>query len=244
MKTLIIKLLHSIIGYSRYLKWFTIIKIWFLKMDSRKSDYLFFTKLLGEKSTVLVIGANTGMTTIPFASSHPKRKIYAYEPLKSNFDCLNSLVSFFSCLNVSTYQVGLADKNGVEKMILPKEKGAKKHGMSYVLAYNQDHKLKGDSFEVKLSRLDDREELKDIEVHAIKIVAENSEFEIFSGGNKLIGRWKPIIYCELWDNEHRAKTMNLIKSMGYEIYFRKGKELVPFKQELYKGKNFVFKYVG
>ena len=67
MKESIIKVLHYILGYERYLKIFSIFKIRTLSFDGRKSDFLFFNELLDENAKVVVIGACTGITTIPLA---------------------------------------------------------------------------------------------------------------------------------------------------------------------------------
>lgn len=74
MKESIIKVLHYILGYERYLKIFSIFKIRTLSFDGRKSDFLFFNELLDENAKVVVIGACTGITTIPLAKDKINRK--------------------------------------------------------------------------------------------------------------------------------------------------------------------------
>jgi hypothetical protein len=107
MKESIIKILHFILGYERYLKIFSIFKIRTLSLDGRKSDFLFFNELLGENAIIVVIGACTGITTIPLAKGKANRKVFAYEPLSSNFKILNRVVSYFNLNNVFNYNLGL-----------------------------------------------------------------------------------------------------------------------------------------
>lgn len=52
----------------------------------------------------------------------------------------------------------------------------------------------------------------------IKLDVENFELEVLRGGKKMLERNKPMIYCELWDNENRTLVFELIKSIGYDIY--------------------------
>ena len=241
MKELIIRILHFIFGYERYLRFFSIIKIRTLYLDKRKSDFLFFNSLIDEDATILVIGACTGITTVPLGKGKEKRKIIAYEPLGSNFKVLESLITFFRLNNVVIYNVGLGNHKEKREIILPVYKGVKKQGMAHIkddsiLEYNE-----GISEFIDLDVLDNREELNKIKIDAIKIVAENFEFQIFQGARQLIELNKPLIYCELWDNNRRDLVIDLIKNYDYEVFFRSENQMIPFTRNNYSGKNFFFK---
>ncbi len=241
MKDLIIKILHYILGYERYLKIFSIFKIRTLSLDRRKSDFLFFNELLDENAKVVVIGACTGITTIPFAKVKTNRKVFAYEPLSSNFIVLNKVVSYYNLNNVYTYNLGLGNKTEKREIILPVLKGVKKQGMAHIkdstiLEFNE-----GLTEMIELDILDHRKELNSIKIDAIKIVAENFEFQIFEGAREIIENNKPLIYCELWDNERRNMVLEIIKKYNYSVFCRKGDVLIPFNKNNYSGKNFFFK---
>lgn len=241
MKDLIIGLLHRILGYQRYLKLFSILKIRTLVVDSRKSDFLFFNTLLSKDANVLVIGACTGITTIPLALKNPQRTVWAYEPLSSNYSILNLVLKYFKLVNVLTFNVGLGNKQEQREIILPVLNGVKKHGMAHVkdpsiVEYNE-----GVTEFISLDLLDNRTELKSIKIDAIKIVAENFEYPIFEGAKLLIEKNKPLIYCELWNNNRRNDVLTLIKSYSYTVFFRQGNSLVVYNGENYNGKNFFFK---
>ena len=241
MKGLIIKFLHFILGYEKYLKIFSIFKIKTLFFDERKSDFLFFKELLDENSTIVVIGACTGITTIPLAKGKIGRKVFAYEPLSSNFKVLNKVVNYFNINNVFTYNIGLGNKLEKREIILPVLKGVKKQGMAHIkdstiLDYNE-----GLTEMIDLDILDNRNEINAIKIDAIKIVAENFEYQIFEGAQKIIENNKPLIYCELWDNERRNMVLELIKKYNYGIFYRKGNALIPYDKKSYSGKNLFFK---
>lgn len=241
MKDFIIRLLHLILGYERYLRYFTRFRITFLNSDKRKHDFLYFEKCLSNDAQIVVIGANTGITTIPFAKGNPNRTVYAYEPLASNFKILENTVQYYALRNIHSYNLALGNKTGHIEMILPIFNGARKHGMAHINDPSIESPETGETFTVEIQKLDDRAELHGTPIHAIKLVAENYELEILKGAKHLITAHKPFIYCELWHNKNRLHTLNLIREYGYDIYYRDGATLKEYTPSAYTGKNFFFK---
>jgi hypothetical protein len=88
--------------------------------------------------------------------------------------------------------------------------------------------------------LDDIPELQNIPIHAIKIDVENFEYQVFLGGQKLIGNNKPIIYCELWDNENRQNCFQFLQQLDYQTYVLQRNKLVLFNPMEYTTQNFFF----
>ena len=242
MKTLILKILHRTLGYRRYLKVFSIWKIRTLFMDSRKSDFLFFNKQLPANASVAVIGACTGITTVPLAKGYPQRTIFAYEPAASSFEALNAVVETFRLNNVSTFCQAIGNETGSRELVLPVVQGIRKQGIAHIVDPTITRFNEGISETVNITRFDDLEELKSIKLTAIKLVAENFEYEILTGAKEKISTDRPLIYCELWDNEKRLMVHELIKSYGYAIFYRQGNELLPYHPSSYSGKNFFFKH--
>jgi FkbM family methyltransferase len=241
VKALILKFLHRVLGYDNYLRLFSICKINMLWLDSRKSDFLFFETLLSEKANILVVGACTGITTIPFAKNHPKRKIFAYEPLASNFQALTDVIGYYRLSNVFSYPVGMGDRKEERQIVLPLVDGVKKQGMAHIVDPSIPGYEKGEHSTVNLDFIDNRPELKQITIDGIKVVAENFEQAIFKGAQSLLLRDAPLIYCELWDNPNRDHVLDLLKTYNYCVFYRKGTILLPFEKGSYSGKNFFLK---
>ena len=233
--------MHHLLGYERYLEIFSIFKISTLRLDKRKSDFLYFNTLMDEKANIIVIGACTGITTIPLAKDKSKRKIFAYEPLSSNYSVLDKVVNRYKLLNIRTFNLGLADKSDQKEMILPVINGVKKQGMAHVKDSTILLNNEGLSEFVKFDCLDNRPELNKIKIAGIKVVAENFEFQVFEGAKKIIQNSRPIIYCELWANEKRKQVLELIMKYNYDVFYRKHNELMPYNKDAYSGKNFFFK---
>ena len=60
---------------------------------------------------------------------------------------------------------------------------------------------------------------------------------------QLLKKYKPIIYCELWDNENRNKCFDLMKGLGYDIKILVKAQLVLYTKEImkdYPTQNFFF----
>lgn len=241
MKNIIIGLLQLIFGYENYLFIFSCLKIYTLRFDNRKKDYLLFVKMISPASNVLVIGANTGITTIPAAKIIEKGKIFAIEPVPQNVSVLKRILHFFKAeKKVTVIQSALGNYTGTIKMILPVWNFTKKHGFAHVVESDNTMNEKGIVFSSTVLPLDDISELKDIKLDFIKIVAENYEYNIFSGGANLIKRNKPVIYCELWNNQHRKKVLDLITSFGYNIMVFRNGRIHNYNSAIDKKKYFLF----
>ena len=60
------------------------------------------------------------------------------------------------------------------------------------------------------------------------------------GGINLIKKNKPIIYCELWENENRKKCFELMESLEYKIYVLIKEKLELYDSSKHHKQNFFF----
>jgi hypothetical protein len=78
-------------------------------------------------------------------------------------------------------------------------------------------------------------------VKAIKIDVENFEYFVFKGAENTLRKYKPLIYCELWDNENRAQCFELLSGeLGYKIMVLEEGKLVKFDPGVHENQNFFF----
>ena len=75
---------------------------------------------------------------------------------------------------------------------------------------------------------------------AIKMDVENYESHVIAGALQTLKHFKPIVYCELWDNDNRYESIQLMESIGYTTMVCQHNQLIHFQPELYKGLNFFF----
>jgi FkbM family methyltransferase len=225
--------LQKVLGINNYLFFFSILTIKRLKWNKHEEEFLFFNKMLPDNSVVMDIGANIGIMTVPIALQVRNAQVYAFEPVPTNVKALKRIVSYFKLNNVKIFETALGEQAGELKMVMPVNNNVREQGLSHVLEGDLNHSLnQGDIFSVPVKKLDDIEELKSAEkITAIKIDVENFEYYVLKGGEALLRKHKPIIYCELWDNEKRYLTLNYLKGLGYKVKVYEADRLVDYTDQ-------------
>jgi FkbM family methyltransferase len=242
LKTFIKYLLQRILGFRNYLYLFSLFIIRKLRWDNYEKDFLHFLGMLPEEGTVLDIGANLGVMTYYLAKNHSMRRIFSFEPIPYNYRNLVRLKKKFRLTNVNTFQVALGNVNGFIDMVLPVKHAVRFHGLAHVKHDTVDEKNSDEIFRCPIRRLDDIEELnKDgIIITGIKIDVENYEFVVLKGAEKLLRKYYPVIYCELWDNENRTHTLKFLKEIGYKVFILENATLLAYDPANHKTQNFFF----
>jgi hypothetical protein len=94
----------------------------------------------------------------------------------------------------------------------------------------------GERFKIHVKKLDGIAELWNPAkpITAIKMDVENFEYFVLDGAKELLRKYKPLIYCELWDNENRVKCFELLKNLGYEIKILVNGKLIQYTDEVAK----------
>lgn len=240
MKKAVQRILQKVLGFRTYLFLFSWFKIKTLKWDKKEGDFHHFLSLLAEDAQVWDIGANIGIMCVLLAKKCPKGQVNAVEPIPENFVALKRIGNHFGLKNVQYHQIALGEENGEVEMVMPKVSSVKMQGLSHVVHDSITDFNEGIRYKVPLHRLDDL--LKNKRIDAIKIDVENFEYFVFSGGRESLKLHKPIIYCELWDNENRQKCFELLRDeLGYSIEVLQNGELIPFDPKQHDNQNFFFR---
>jgi FkbM family methyltransferase len=203
-----------------------------------EKEFLYFLDMIPkEEGIILDIGANIGVMTVTMALSHKNATVFSFEPIPDNVLALEKVVKFFKLKNVRLIKTALGDEPGEIKMVVPVVGNSNMQGLSHVVESGETDA--GKFFSVPVQKLDDMPELKSgLRIMAIKIDVENFEYYVLKGARELLLKNKPIIYCELWDNERRVLCMNYMKELGYKVkIFIKG-VLTDFHSQ--EGINFFF----
>jgi FkbM family methyltransferase len=243
VKTFFKYILQRTLGLKNYLYLFSLFIIKKLPWDKHEKDFLFFLNMLPEEGVVLDIGANLGVMSYYLAKNHPERQVLAFEPIPYNFRNLTRIVRKFKLSNIQLFQLALGDKNGTVEMVLPVEHSVRFHGLAHVKHETIREKNEGEVFECPVKRLDDviaGSGSKNLRIAGIKIDVENFEYYVLKGAENLLKQHKPLIYCELWDNENRRKTMEFLKSLGYKAQVLENKKLTDYLPESHATQNFFF----
>lgn len=215
MKNLVRNLLQKVLGFKNYLFLFSLYSIRRMERGKYESEFMHFIKLNANEGVILDIGANIGITLAPLAKHFNCAQIHAFEPIAENFANLNKLVNYIKFPNTRLFNIALGNQSGNLRMIMPVLEHARMQGLSK--AYPAGAEEEGVIYHVPLRRLDDLYP-DATDIRAIKIDVENFEYEVLKGGVELLIRNRPMIYCELWDNENRTLVFDLLHSIGYEKY--------------------------
>lgn len=240
MKNKIKYILQKVLGFERYLYLFTKFKIYTLKSDKNEKDFFHFLNLIKDGEGDLIdIGANIGIMTYYFATQFPKCKVHSIEPIPINFSILKKITNHYKLNNVTLYPIALGQNVGSLKMVLPYNGKTKMQGLSHVKHESITDWNDGEEFDVSVKTLD--ELFLNDKIQAIKIDIENFEYFAFLGGEQFLRQRKPLIYAELWDNDNRKNSFNLLQGIGYSIFVIENDQLVPFDENTHRTQNFIFK---
>jgi FkbM family methyltransferase len=224
-------LLQKILGFDNFLFLFSIITIKRLYMNKHEKEFVHFLSLLPTDDLLLDIGANIGIMTAPLAKRAANGSVYSFEPMPANLKALKRIVKHYKLTNVTIFETALGNAPGELTMVMPVVEHVKMQGLSHVVDKNSTDE--GETFTVPVKKLDDIPELQNAKsIGGIKIDVENFEYEVLSGAKTLLLKHKPIIYCELWDNEKRTITLNFLrKEIGYTVKIYDGEKLVPYTNQ-------------
>ena len=239
MKKLVQNILQKVLGFRRYLVVFASFKIRTLHRDQKEGDFIFFLNLLQPTDTVLDIGANIGIMTVHLARRCHQGKVHAIEPIPENFATLQRIVRKFKLDNVDLHHFALGAEPGELEMVMPEVQHVKMQGLSHVVHESIDEFNEGQRYKVPVHTLDGQPNLSG-SVQGIKIDVENFEYFVFKGGEQMLREQGPVVYCELWDNENRAKCFELMEACGYAIQVLEQGQLVDFESGRHTHQNFFF----
>ena len=238
MERLVQSVLQRVLGFDRYLRWFSRVKIRTLRWDRNERDVLHFISQLPEDGVVLDIGANIGIMTVLMARRVTRGRVHAFEPIPDNFRALQANVEHFGLGNVTLHQMALGEETGELEMVMPEEQHVRMQGLSHVVGAPGTGDREGRHYRVPQLRLDDVDALADTPIAGIKIDVENFEQYVLRGGRQLLERWHPPIYAELLPNENRQRCLELAESLGYWAGVLEGDRVVPHEPGRHTQHNF------
>jgi len=236
------RLLQKIFGFRNYLFVFSIFSINRLKWGRIEKEFLEFMKLVPDEGIILDLGANIGIMTAHIARRRKKARVYSFEPIVENLATLKRIIRYYKLDNVKVFECALGDSNGEIKMVMPVIGDVKMQGLSHVVQEGSGELDSGNFYTVPLKKLDDFPELNEngIKISAIKIDVENFEYFVLKGGKDMLAKHHPVIYSELWNNENRSNTINMLTELGYSVKVNEHGKLVAFNGQ--DAQNFIFVY--
>ncbi len=236
MKNGVKYLLQKILGFPNYLFLFSLFKIKTLNRDKNERDFLHFIKIIPSGGIVLDIGANIGIMTAHLAKDVKEATVYAFEPVPHNLQALKRVIKHYELKNVKVFDCALGNGDGEVEMVVPLLNSVRMQGLSHVVHQSITENNEGERFKTAVKKLDGITEILNNAkpVTGIKIDVENFEFFVLDGAKELLRKHKPVVYCELWDNENRKKCFQLMSDLGYETEVLSGNRLISYIGEVAK----------
>ena len=227
LKNLIRNLLQKLLGFDRYVFFFSIIHITRIRWGLSEKAFRYFVNMIPEDGVVLDIGANIGSMTVVIALTHPGTTVYSFEPIPGSRKALERVIHFYGLKNVKVFAHALGNDNGMVEMVMPYAGGARMQGLSHIVEAGTE--LPGERYSIPIQKLDDIEVLQSAErISAIKIDVENFEYFVLKGGMRLLEKHRPLIFCELWDTERRGLCFDLMGQLGYRVKVFQDGSLLDF----------------
>ena len=219
---------QQLLGFPNYLFLFSVWNIARIRWGGYEKEFIHFLRLLPSHGTVLDIGANIGIMTTLLAKKANALTVYAFEPVPENIRAMKKVIRFHRLSNVKIFSNALGDSNSMEQMIMPVIHHAKMQGLSHVVE-PADKKKQGQIFSIPMRRMDDMAELQELEeITAIKIDVENFEYYVLKGGQGVLKKHRPLVFCELWGDGRRALCIDLMKSLDYRVAIYHQGKLIDF----------------
>ncbi len=153
-------------------------------------------------------------------------KVFAIEPVPLFRQIFEKNVPSQKFPQLSMLPYALGEREQTITMGIPIVDGVIHHGMTHIID-NKDEKsgkIIAQTFEVMMKIPDHLfENLERIDF--IKCDVEGYEYVVLSNMLNTINKHKPIIQCEL-SNQNKLQTINLLKQNGYDTYILKNDELL------------------
>lgn len=233
-------ILQKLLGFESYLYVFARFKIATLTSDTKENDFLHFLELLPQDALLLDVGANIGIMTAHMSQHAKQGEVWAFEPIPENRKTLERVLNALKIKNVRVFDTALGNKKGELTMMMPTINGVKKQGLSYVVHESIEGFAEGETFKVEVCTLDDLCSAPPKSIAGIKLDVENFEYFVLLGAQKVLKKYRPIVYTELWENENRSKCFELMQNLGYETFVVTKGACETYNAQTHRTQNFIF----
>ncbi|MGH2569249.1 MAG: FkbM family methyltransferase [Bacteroidota bacterium] len=224
------ELLHSILWTKRHL--FGQLKV---------AELNVLRQVLQPNDICLDIGAHGGAWAVPLSRLVPDGLVYAFEALPYYANVLDLTVKILGRKNVVVLNKAVVDKSRRVKIAYRDNQSRDLKGFTHIARLEDST---GAAVEVEGVILDSLlETTEDQRIRFVKMDIEGAEFLALQGASKLIQKWRPFFFIELWQKYCAnygysiSEVFQFFSEVGYESFtFSEGLRFVPKEAKDYSGK--------
>jgi FkbM family methyltransferase len=186
-----------------------------------------FLSLIRQVGTFVDIGANTGLYSLLGAVENPSCRVYCFEPVPRIFQALERNIRLNGLKNCRAYCQAVGDQDGDIAMFVPPGEiptGATTNPEATT------RKNEPETITTSAVKLDSFIETQGIStIDLIKIDTETTEPMVLAGAKKTIGKFRPIIICEVLQGKTEDALHSAMNNYGYSYYWIYKNELIQKK---------------
>lgn len=210
---------------------------YFLYREKQEPILEFGYKLLNKNDIIIDAGANQGIFALSFRSKiGPNGKIIAIEPFQECIDILKINFKKNKFKNIKIYQRVLS--NCIKNYEIDFTHGIT--SASIIKDSKSTYKMRIKSITIDKIAYDNNLN----KLNFIKLDIEGAEYLALLGGLKSIKKFKPLIYFECNKQIEYIKIKQLMKKIGYQIYFFNKKGNLEISKKFKKSHiNLILKHV-
>lgn len=184
--------------------------------DYEKENGVIIDFLLKDNDVFFDVGANIGWYSINMALSHPKLKIYCFDPIPNTYDFLIKNLKLNGLSQIHAHNFAFSDYVGELELFYYKE------GSSNTSLANLSERDDVEKIKCRAETIDEFTVREEIGVDFLKCDVEGAELKVFQGGLATITRDKPIVFSEILRKWSRklGYDPNEIFSFFYDLQYR------------------------
>jgi FkbM family methyltransferase len=185
-----------------------------------KESLKIWAQLSKISTTIIDIGANTGIYSLIAINNNPKAKVIAIEPVNLNFEVLSKNIER-NRFAIYPEQIALSDKEGKARMFMLKDR------LNYMTSINDNRyelhpEIQGDEDVVEIevaikpfSYVAEKHQLDKIDL--IKIDVEGHEITVLNSMIDYINRSRPAILIEIIGDDNAKKLNQIFEELEYQF---------------------------
>ncbi len=184
------------------------------------ADLNLFIELSKKSTTIIDIGANTGLFSVLASKANPKAQIHAIEPYHVNAARMNLNLNLNGITNVMVHEMALGENNGKIDIAVPANQtvtDVSSVNSSFSKSLSGD--LEWSSQTVDIRTLDSLIEEHKWNINLIKCDVETFEMSVFKGADQVLKKNRPTIIFECFLDEERKEFFNqVLAQYDYYVY--------------------------